>query len=1054
MIRKYTLLLLLCCFVQNNLFAQACATDRVQRKLAQQNPAAYAQKIALSTQRWIAHNNNQANFLFDNGQKKVYQIPIAIHVITTGGAVGTIYNPTDSQLLSIVDYLNQVYNGTWPGYPDSVNGGVSIPLQYVLAKRDSACNPTNGIDRVDGSGVPGYTDGGINTVSGSGIGADEVAVKNLDRWPLNEYYNVWVVNKIDGQDGTVPGQEFTAGFAYLAQATDPAHDGIVMLATQTTQGDITFPHELGHAMSLLHTFEGNDPDGTGANNCPVNNNCLTDGDQICDTQPEMQSNFDCPVDPNPCTGVSYDFVQHNFMDYSDCQDRFTAGQRARVIWGLMTYRQVLLGSAGVLSPDTLVAATTCIPTVSNPSNTFNAGPQEVKISDTYTSSYIGAAYSYLDYPTGGYNDDGNVAYQDYTCKQQANLAAGTAYKFFVKAGQSGIGEKVRIYIDFNNDGVFSPAAGELIYSHDGTVANELDSTVYTIPTTATMPSMHVNQPLRMRVISDMASVATVDSCGTLGYGQAEDYALYIVGQPLPAADTATVSLTTGDDTSCVGTSLTFTVTPNTGAVSPTYQWFINGVATGITTTTITTDTLSSGDYVSCDLYYFSDGNPDTAHSNIITIYHAAQIPAHVTVALTDGNNPGCPQSVLTFTALPYNGGTAPQYQWKVNGNPVNGATNATYTSTFNQNDVVTVFMTSNSPCAPVDTVTSNAISIFQVQYTTTLSITATPTPACSGRPVTFNAQVTNLGGNDIVKWYLNGVVIPGATDLTYIADSMHQGDAVYCTISTTDPCITNQQVTSNTITITVNSSLTPSISDSMIQGSNPGCIDSMVVFSGSANNFGSSPLFTWLVNNVPTATGTIFSTTSLHNGDGVVLRVTATDGNCYTADTLFTAPIFMSLDTTPNPPLVSLIGDQLVTNITGGTFTWYGPNGLIPGATGQTYHPTELGPYYVTVENNGCVSPKSNTIVINILSVGDYNISQVKIYPNPTRGKVQFDWNNQQTNMHIDVYSMLGQGLLHEEVNGQTSKTLDLSAFASGNYFVMLRDKDGRTAVVKITLTK
>jgi hypothetical protein len=741
------------------------------------------------------------------------------------------------------------------------------------------------------------------------------------------------------------------------------------------------------------------------------------------------------------------------MDYSDCQDRFTAGQRARIIWGLMTYRPVLMGSAGVLSPDTLVSATTCIPTITNPNNTFNAGPQEVKISDTYSSSYIGAPYVYLDYPSSGYNGDGNNVYLDMTCKQQANLVAGNSYQFFVKAGQSSIGEKVRIYIDYNNDGIFSPSNGELIYSYDGNTANQLDSVIYTLPTTATMPSLHVNQPLRMRVISDMASVPTVDSCGALGYGQAEDYAVYIVGQPLPAVDTVSIALTTGDDTSCYGTNLIFTATPNTGAVSPTYNWYVNGNPTGVTTTTFTTDTLSSGDNVYCELYYFSNGNPDSTQSNVITIYHANQINAHVTIALTDGNNPGCPQSVLTFTALPYNGGTAPQYQWKLNGVAIPGATNVTYTSTFNANDVITCLMTSNSPCAPVDTASSNAISILQIQYTTTVSITATPTPACSGRPVVFNALVNNLGNSATIQWYLNGTAVSGANSLTYVSDSMSAGDAVLCIISTADPCIINKNDTSNTVIVTVNPSATPSISDSMIQGSNPGCLDSTVVFAGTANNFGSNPLYTWLVNNVPAANGPIFTSSSLQNGDAVVLRVNATDGNCYTSDTLYTAPIIMTLDTTPNAPLVSLIGDQLVTN-SNGTFIWYGPNGLIPGASGQTYHPGELGQYYAILDNNGCLSPMSNIITVYLLSVGDYNMSQVKIYPNPTNGIIQLDWYNKPANMNIDVYSMLGQGLLHEEVSGQTSKAIDLSAFASGNYFMVLRDKDGSTATVKITLVK
>src|SRR5579871_3453408 len=88
-----------------------------------------------------------------------YQIPIVVHIINTGGDIGSIYNPTDDQIVGAIDYLNQVYNGTWPGTVTSGYGAGNLGIQFVLAQRDPNCNPTNGINRVDGSGLAGYVAG-------------------------------------------------------------------------------------------------------------------------------------------------------------------------------------------------------------------------------------------------------------------------------------------------------------------------------------------------------------------------------------------------------------------------------------------------------------------------------------------------------------------------------------------------------------------------------------------------------------------------------------------------------------------------------------------------------------------------------------------------------------------------------------------------------------------------------------------------------------------------------------------------------------------------------
>jgi len=59
-----------------------------------------------------------------------YNIPLVVHVVSTGAAVGTIYNPSDAQIQATINYLNQVYNGTYPG----TQGAGDLQIQFRWPK--------------------------------------------------------------------------------------------------------------------------------------------------------------------------------------------------------------------------------------------------------------------------------------------------------------------------------------------------------------------------------------------------------------------------------------------------------------------------------------------------------------------------------------------------------------------------------------------------------------------------------------------------------------------------------------------------------------------------------------------------------------------------------------------------------------------------------------------------------------------------------------------------------------------------------------------------------
>ena len=194
---------------QKGISQAKCGFDILHNKLLK-NDSEYARTIEknderiskLLQSRQIKYYNRTLN------ESGVYVIPIVIHVMHTGGVEGTIYNPSKQQILSTIDYLNQVYNGSYPG----IEGVGNIEIQFELAKRSPSSVCTDGIVRIDASSLPGYISNGINADNINGC--PELTLKNLARWNTNDYYNIWIVNKIDGEDGT-SANPFIAGFAQV-----------------------------------------------------------------------------------------------------------------------------------------------------------------------------------------------------------------------------------------------------------------------------------------------------------------------------------------------------------------------------------------------------------------------------------------------------------------------------------------------------------------------------------------------------------------------------------------------------------------------------------------------------------------------------------------------------------------------------------------------------------------------------------------------------------------------------------------------------------------------
>ncbi|GAT63022.1 leucine-rich repeat protein [Paludibacter jiangxiensis] len=203
-----------------------------------------------------------------------------------------------------------------------------------------------------------------------------------------------------------------------------------------------------------------------------------------------------------------------------------------------------------------------------------------------------------------------------------------------------------------------------------------------------------------------------------------------------------------------GGSVTFTATPINGGTTPSYQWYLNGDAiSGATNSTYTSTTIKDNDEIYCVLTSsFPCATIPTATSNTITMSMISVAPL---VSIKSSTTKIYSEGSVTFTATPTNGGTAPAYQWYLNGVAISGATNNVYESaTLKDNDEISCVMTSNFPYVTTSSATSNTITMEVSNFFTSAGI---------GYYVTspsypYTAKVANDGEVS----YTGNVVIPSS----------------------------------------------------------------------------------------------------------------------------------------------------------------------------------------------------------------------------------------------------------------------------------------------------
>jgi hypothetical protein len=514
---------------------------------------------------------------------------------------------------------------------------------------------------------------------------------------------------------------------------------------------------------------------------------------------------------------------------------------------------------------------------------------------------------------------------------------------------------------------------------------------------------------------------------------------------ITAAVTPSVSISSNAGTSiCAGASVDFTATPTNGGTTPSYAWTINGNPAG-TGSTLTTNSLTNGAVIQAILTSNAAcAVPTNTNSNSITMtVNSSLIPA-VSIS-SDLGNTICSGSSVTFSATPTNGGTTPTYAWTLNGNPA-GTNSSTYNpSAISQGDVVALTLTSSDACANPTTANSNSITL-SVNPTVTPSISITANPGnviCSGTFVDFLQLPLNGGSSAVYEWFINGVSQGFATN-GFSSSTLLDGDVVSVSMTTNELCVTQNTVSSNSITMSITTSVVPSVSIESASGTNV-CKGSTLSLNANATNGGSAPIYNWTINGSSIGTSPTITTPAISGPTTVEVTLTSND-NCANGATatqsisidVYELPI-LNVSSTPSNCAGISTGSVSVA-VTGGSpalsYSW----NTVPVATTATVNNLAGGTYTVTITyGNGCTITSDATVESSSITLSSSVIIGQTTEQNPS-GSVSINVAG-----GTPPYSYVWNTTPPQFLNTATELT-------SGTYSVIVTDASGCSAIFEFNV--
>jgi gliding motility-associated-like protein len=544
-----------------------------------------------------------------------------------------------------------------------------------------------------------------------------------------------------------------------------------------------------------------------------------------------------------------------------------------------------------------------------------------------------------------------------------------------------------VFVDWNNDGVYNPITERMT-----STAGVPPAAVMTPMPAWTVPVVP-NGIYRMRVrCAYFTNGPTIDPCMNYGYGETEEYNVYVNTTP----NTMTVTLTSNSPV-CVGNVINIntavTLAPGAGTCvaaipSFTYAWtgpmsFTSNVMNPSFTAT---NVLQSGVYT----LNISPGTCGCNSTNTIQIW----VNPNPSTSITN-NGPVCQGSPLNFTNIVTGGGT-PTYSWTGPNSYTNNTQNISFASAqpslsgIYNFTVVNTFINGGSCMAT----SSSSVAVVPVAQ---VSVTSSYTQ-CQGTSINLNA---NVNGASSFTWtgpsFTSNLQNPILSNSTPTMSGNYTVTAAFTSTQTTLVC--SSSAVSNVSIVPMNP-VNVSVTQDVCQGTN-------VTFSANAN---ANPTYSWTGPNNYTSTNqsnTINNISPLSAGIYTVKAIWSIGTvSCITSNmtNILVVPV-NSIMVTPTITLCEKNGCQFTASSNGAvSYTWTGPGGFnvaTPNPQFVNLTPSWSGIYTVTAlytdGNINCYNTNFTNLLVkpiiqfSLTPIGKLCFNQTLNVPGPI-GATSYTW--------------------------------------------------------------